>query len=120
VTNNILNNIVFFFISIIIDVGLIRFSNQNLQRKKRLFSNESSTSLNEAIKLKQKINKMIITNGILYFLTHIPEFALAIFTLRIDSNFSAYCMYRFSYCLAICTEDNSNDFDLYRGVVTHL
>ena len=24
------------------------------------------------------------------------------------------------YCLAICTEDNSNDFDLYRGVVTHL
>ena len=97
VINNVLNNIVFFFISVIIDVGLIRFSNQNLQRKKKLFSDESSPPLIEAIKLKQKINKMILTNGILYFQTHIPEFAMTVFMLIMDKKYSIYFVYRFSF-----------------------
>ena len=94
--NNVLNNIFFFFISIIIDIGLIRFANQNLQRKRRLFTDETSASLIEAIKLKQKINKMILTNGCLYFFTHLPEFVMTLFTLILDKKYLIYFMYRFS------------------------
>ena len=47
--NNILNNIVLFCIGICIDVGLIRFTNQNLKRTKKLFAQESA-SLHQAFK----------------------------------------------------------------------
>ena len=53
--------------------------------------------LNEAIKLKQKINRMILTNGFLYFLTHIPEFVMTMFMLILDRKYSDYFMFRFSF-----------------------
>ena len=46
--NNIFNNMLFLFISVVIDVGLIRFTNQNLDRKKRLFASGDTPELNQA------------------------------------------------------------------------
>ena len=66
----------FLLISVCIDVGLIRFTNQNLARNKRLF--QTCDELKQAVKLKEKVNKMIITNGLVYFLSHVGEFVMAI------------------------------------------
>ena len=77
--NNMLNNMLFLFISVIIDVGLIRFTKQNLARKRRLCA--ENDIVKHAIMLKEKITKLIITNGLLYFLSHMSEFADSILLL---------------------------------------
>ena len=96
VINNILNNICFMFISILIDVGLVRFTNQNLVRKRRLFVGREAHDVNQAIKLKEKVNKMVIANGLLYFVSHAPEFTTTIFLLAFNKQLSIYCADKFS------------------------
>ena len=91
--NNILNNIFFLCISIIIDVGLIRFTKQNLERKRRLFAEEDK--LKQAIMLKENVTKLIITNGLLYFVSHMPEFAVTILLLVFEKKLGVSCQYHF-------------------------
>ena len=81
----------FLFISVCIDVGLIRFSNQNIERKKRLFADGNAQDMDRAIKLKEKINKMIITNGLLFFVSHLPEFAMTVLLLAFEKQFANSC-----------------------------
>ena len=59
-------------LSVIIDVLMIRFSNRIIKEKRAL----NCPHLKEAIKFKAKLNKMIITNGMLFFVSHIPEFVV--------------------------------------------
>ena len=89
--NNVLNNVVFFFISIFIDVGLIQFTNENLAHKRRLFDNVESHAVKKAIKLKEKVNMMIITNGLLYFVSHVPEFIMFLFMTIYGQDLLFYC-----------------------------
>jgi hypothetical protein len=52
--------------------------------------------LEGAIKFKNKLNKMIITNGTLYFFSHIPEFFVTVLVLFRDSaDFVSLCMWEF-------------------------
>ena len=95
--NTILNNMVFFFISIIIDAGLIRFTNQNLAHKRTLFPSEHSPGLLEALKFKKKVNRMIIINGMLYFVSHAPEFVVTLLLLVYKNSLSIYCTTIFSF-----------------------
>ena len=89
--NSILNNIIYLFISVIIDVLLINFSNRNLERKKKL-TNEKE-QLEHAIKLKEKVNKMVITNGSLYFVSHFPQFLITLILFVYKSRLSSVCFY---------------------------
>jgi hypothetical protein len=68
--NNILNNGLFLIISVLVDFFMIRFSNEVIKEKKAL----NSPHLSEAIAYKTKLNKMIITNCTLFFLSRFPEF----------------------------------------------
>ena len=74
IVNNILNNVLFLFISIFIDIFMIRYSNKIIEEKKAL----NCPHLERAIHFKKMLNKMIITNGTLYFLAHIPEFVVTL------------------------------------------
>ena len=94
--NTILNNMVFFFISIIIDLSLIRFTNQNLERKRKLITREDSPGLVQALKFKENMNRMIITNGLLYFVSHVPEFFVTLLLLVYKNSLSIYCTTFFS------------------------
>jgi hypothetical protein len=69
--NNIFNNILFLFISIIIDICMIRFANKTYQHKKELFSDQKH--LDEALENRKKIRKLIIINGILFFSRTFPN-----------------------------------------------
>ena len=62
--------------NIFIDIGLVLFTNQNIENKRKLFGNTESHALKKAIKLKEKINRMIINNGVLYFVSHAPDFVM--------------------------------------------
>ena len=93
--NTILNNMVFLFVSILIDLGLVRSMTKNVARKRRLFAGMDTNELNQAIKLKEKVTKMIITNGVLYVVSHLPEFALATLLLAVEKKLGATCQYDF-------------------------
>ena len=94
-TNNILNNIIFLIISVIIDVSLIRIANENLRSKKAVFSDDE-THLDEAIKFKEKINKMIIVNGFFSFISHFPEFLTTLLLIIFRHKLEYYCFTLFS------------------------
>ena len=97
IINSILHNIVFLVISVFIDIGLIRFTNLNLQRKRALFaSQEVSPALAQAKKLKVIVNKMIVTNGLLYFVSHAPEFVTTVLLFIFGKHLSELCMTVFS------------------------
>ena len=88
IVNNILNNVLFLFISIFIDIFMIRYSNKVIEKKKAL----NCPHIADAIQYKTKLNKMIITNGTLFFLAHIPEFVVTLIVLfRKSIDFVSLC-----------------------------
>jgi hypothetical protein len=92
IINNILNNVLFLFISIFVDIFMMRHSYKVIKEKRAI----NCPHLEGAIKYKNKLNKMIITNGTLYFFSHIPEFVVTILVLFRDSpDFVALCMWEF-------------------------
>jgi hypothetical protein len=97
--NNIFNNILFLFISIIIDICMIRFANKTYQHKKELFSDQKH--LDEALENRKKIRKLIIINGILFFFSHVPEFLSTLLLILYKKKIEEFCFYFFS-----CTEMN--------------
>jgi len=97
--NNVLNNILFLFVSVAIDVCLIRFANKNYQRKKKKIHDPKH--LDEALKHKKKIRKLIITNGVLFFFSHVPEFASTLLLIVFKARLNYFCFTYFS-----CTEIN--------------
>jgi hypothetical protein len=92
--NNIFNNIIFIFLSVIIDISLIRFTNQYLKSKVNLIKDEKH--LYDIVKYKQKLNKMIITNGSLYFFSHVPEFLVTIMLIAYRKRLAQFCYFFFT------------------------
>ena len=92
--NSILNYIVFFVISCVIDVLMVRFTNENLERKLHL--SHDQTHINEAINLKKNITKMILINGILYFVSRVPDFILTFAFVIFKHKFTLFCFYFFN------------------------
>jgi hypothetical protein len=94
VINNVFNNIIFFFISIFIDICMIRFVNRNYKHKKEM--NLDAKHIEEALGQKKKIRKLVITNGILYFFSHILEFVLTILVIVFEDDLKTFCFTSFS------------------------
>jgi hypothetical protein len=90
--NNFLNNILFLFLSLVIDVLMIRFSSKILKEKRAL----NSPHLNEAIEFKARLNKMIITNASLFFISHIPEFVVTLLLIIFKKTLFEFCSSDFS------------------------
>jgi len=53
---------------------MIRYSNKVIKEKMSI----KCPHIADAIQYKNKLNKMIITNGTLFFFSHIPEFAVTL------------------------------------------
>ena len=98
--NNILNNILFLFVSVVIDILLIRFANKNYRHKKQLFHDQKH--INEALEHKKKIKKLVITNGVLYSFSHIPQFVSTLLLIVFKRELEFFCYFYFS-----CTEMNN-------------
>ena len=99
VINNVLNNILFLFISVFIDIKLIRFANENYRNKKHLIHDPKH--LQEALEFKEKIRKLIVINGIVYFFSHVPEFVSTLLLIIFKKQMEDFCFTYFS-----CTDLN--------------
>ena len=90
--NNILNNVLFLLVNVLLDFLMIRFSNKVIEKKKSL----NCPHLNEAMILKEKLNKIIITNGIVFFLAHFPEFIVTILLIAYEKRLARFCFNYFA------------------------
>ena len=97
--NNVFNNVLFLFVSVIIDICMIRFVEKNFEHKKELFHDKKH--LSEALEHKKKIRKLIITNGFLFFVSHMPEFVATLMLIVFSKELKHFCFFYFS-----CTEMN--------------
>jgi hypothetical protein len=95
--SNFINNVLFLILNVIIDIFLIRFSNEMLERKRKVITDKKH--LEEAIKYKEKVNKMAVTNGSIFLLSHMPEFIVTLLVVILKKNLSFFCYYYFT-----CTE----------------
>ena len=91
---NVLNNVAFVVINIFIDILMIRFTNQNLKRKRNMSRDDHACT--DAVMLKAKVKKMVIVNGSLYFLAHIPEFTVTLLLIIFDKKLFEFCYVYFS------------------------
>ena len=79
--NNILNNVLFLLVSVIVDIFLYRFAKMYVEEKTKMFHDQ--THKDEALQHQKKINRLILINGALYFVSHLPEFILTLFAIMI-------------------------------------
>jgi len=95
--NNVFNNITFLVINIVIDIFLVKFSNETLKKKISMLTDQDH--INEALKHRDKINRMVVFNGLLYFLAHAPEFTVTLLVYIFKKELNEFCVFYFS-----CTE----------------
>jgi hypothetical protein len=106
--NNVFNNIIFFFVSFVIDLNLIHASNENLKSKKRLFASNQA-HIDEALRFKVKINRMILVNGLFYFISHFPEFLVTLLLIVFRKTLEHHCFTLFS-CVDLIEISQSLNF----------
>jgi hypothetical protein len=95
IINNFIKDILFFFINLIIDILLFKNSKQNLENKKRVLNDAKKIDM--AIKLKNKMNKMVLINGIVFFIAYFPEFISNILLIVYDKKINIFC-YQYISC----------------------
>jgi hypothetical protein len=79
--NSFINNILFFAVTILFDLVLIKNINEKIYRKKIMVQNFKEK---EEEQKKKKLSKMVIINNIIYLLSHMPEFLLSLLFIIFD------------------------------------
>jgi hypothetical protein len=78
----------------VVDVLLYRFSKKYVAEKTNLFKDQKHKD--EVLEHHKKINKLIFTNGLLYFFSHMPEFVVTIITISFDKKLKLFSAYYFT------------------------
>lgn len=82
ITEAIVNDIIIFILNFLVDIFLYGSFKKEIENKKKL-----STSNQEELDKKQKdLSRMLILNGVLYFLSHFPEFITTLVLNLLTSN----------------------------------
>jgi hypothetical protein len=92
IVNNLFNDILFFVFNIALDLFMLKYFNQAIDHKISLRkSNADNTDL---FNKKKKINRLVILNGILFFISHMPEFIIAILLLSFREKITHFCTHQ--------------------------
>ena len=91
--NNIVNNVLFLVLSLIIDALLIVFARNYLRQKKELVHEQENAHehIKEAISMKEKVNKLVLTNNIMYIFSHFPEFITTVLLIVYSKRLASFC-----------------------------
>jgi hypothetical protein len=92
--NDFIKNILFYILNTIIDLLLFLHARTVLNNKKNLFKEKSK--LENAIKTKEKINKMVVANGIIFSIAYFPELIINLLLLYYGKIIYPFC---FQYML---------------------
>jgi hypothetical protein len=92
IVNNLFNDILFFVFNIALDLFMLKYFNQAIDHKISLRkSNADNTDL---FNKKKKINRLVILNGILFFISHMPEFIIAVLLLSFREKITHFCTHQ--------------------------
>ena len=92
-----MNDIFLFVLNIVIDICLYRVFKRQLESKRHVRGDFLTTELHEDLKRKQiRLNKLIFANGILYLVSHLPEFITSILLIIFAEKISFFCSYQYS------------------------
>jgi hypothetical protein len=95
IVNNSINDIICFFLNIVIDCFLIKNLKKNLENKQALTQASSSNDIS-IHKSRKKINHMVIWNGVIYFVAHMPEFVCSILLIVFSKSILDFCQEKLS------------------------
>jgi hypothetical protein len=87
--NNVINNIFFFLLNIILDIILLNGITDIIRQKKKVLEN---IKLEEEEKKKKKLSIMVLINGIIYLISHLPEFLTISFLIVYDVKLQGFCL----------------------------
>jgi len=89
IVNNSFNDILFFVFNIALDLFMLKYFNQAIDHKISLRkSNADNTDL---LNKKKKVNRLVVLNGVLFFISHMPEFIIAILLLSFRDKITHFC-----------------------------
>jgi hypothetical protein len=89
--NDFIKDIFFFFINLIIDIFLFRKVKRNLDKKIKISQNDTA-KISQANKTKNKINQMVILNGIVFCVAYFPECVTNILLIGFDKRLNIFCL----------------------------
>jgi hypothetical protein len=89
-----LNDVLFVLIVILIDIILLHYFNKQMETKRHHTTDEAK--LSEIKKLKKNLNKMILTNGCVFGLAHLPEFVITILLVSYRKYLTLFCTEKLS------------------------
>ena len=93
--NNFIKDCFLFVANLVIDIYLFKYSKKNLENKKKVLNDAKKIGI--AIKLKNKMNKMVLINGVTFFVAYSPEFITNILLIAFDKKINDFC-YQFMSC----------------------
>jgi len=89
IINKSLNGIVFFVLVLAIDLCLLRSVQKDLKKKSKQFTDQ--VHRDEILQSSKNINRMVVTNGVVYVLAHLPEFLVTILLIAFSSKLANFC-----------------------------
>ena len=92
IVNNFLNDIVCFVLNIAFDLFLLKYFNQDIRHK--MHTRNKGTDNSDLEKKRKNVNRMIFVNGILFVVSHLPEFVSAIVLVVKRQTLFVFCYYR--------------------------
>ena len=94
IANRSLNDILFVFLNVLIDLILIRKFRQHLNNKLDQIADSNQHKLIE--KSKKNLNRMILYNSLMYVLSHLPEFVFTILLIVYSGQILNFCNFYLS------------------------
>jgi hypothetical protein len=92
IVNNSFNDILMFIFNIALDLFMLKYFNQVIDHKISLRNpNADNTDL---LNKKKKVNRLVILNGFLFFISHMPEFIIAILLLSFREKITHFCTHQ--------------------------
>jgi len=101
--NDTFNDVVLFILNILIDAFLVKYFNQEIRQKISLRNHNADNT--DLLRMKKKVKRLVIANGVLYFGAHLPDFAITILRFSFRRAIANFCTYHIS-CDLINEEGN--------------
>jgi len=89
------NDVIFLLLSLFLDIFLFRTFKKEMDGKRKML-NSTKNSADDLDKKQDDVIKMVITNGLVYFLAHMPVFLTSILLISFSNRMFKFCSYKFS------------------------
>ena len=92
--NQLFNGIVVVILNFLVDLCLIKVFNKEINTKMKM--KLSTHKVDELMKKKENLSKMVIVNGLIYFVSHMPKCVTTLLLVVFTSKLRMFCIERIS------------------------